>query len=272
MSEIEEGPEPQDEPGVAAEPVVEAPPPVDPETEELARKYGWKPKSESTLPDASYMDADRFVAASKTQVRILRDKLGETDKRAEAAEHMARTAADTVRRQERERFEARLVEVQSLKREAVANADTERFDKLDEIEARVRAQAAAAPEMPADIAAFFADEAHAWTKNPVLKSAMAAAIDADPTIKQLSPIEQLRWADREVRDAFPHKFPKPVEQPRDDTTGRFSRVDGGGLGRVGQHTGLTAAETADYNILQKKGIFKTPAEYIAYSKQLGVRE
>jgi hypothetical protein len=243
MSEIEEGPEPQDEPVVADAPVVEAPPPVDPETEELARKYGWRPRSESTLPDASYMDAERFVAASKTQVRILGDKLSETDKRAEAAEHMARTAADT-----------------------------ERFDRLDEIEARVRAQAAPAPEMPADIAAFFADEAHAWTKNPVLKSAMAAAIDADPTIKQLSPIEQLRWADREVRDAFPHKFPKPVEQPRDDTTGRFSRVDGGGLGRVGQHTGLTAAETADYNILQKKGIFKTPAEYIAYSKQLGVRE
>jgi hypothetical protein len=188
---------------------------------------------------------------------------------------MIRTTAETVRRQEAEKYERRLFDIQAAKRQAVADSDTERFDKLEEAEARVRSQAAAVPtaaEVPAEIDAWMKDEAHSWVKNPVLKSAMAAAIDADPEIRGKTPMEQLKWADEQVRDAFPHKFPKAPEPPRDPTTGQFSRVDGGGLGRAGQSAGLSASEAADYKILERKGIFKTPAEYIAYSKQLGVRE
>jgi hypothetical protein len=258
-------------------PVADAPPPerpVDPETEALARKYGWRPRGESSLPDGSWMDAERFVAAGKTRLRIQEDKLTEASKRIEAAEAMARTAAETVRRQERMRYDAALSEIQARKEAAVEASDIDTYKKLDEQEHRIRSVPVQPEGPPPEVVAFWNDEKHAWTKDPVLKSFMANAIDSDPQIARAAPIEQLKWADAKVREYFPHKFPAP--QPREPETGRYtsSKVDGGGLatGRSNPSHGLSAEESAEVKGLIDKGIFKNVGEYVEYSRKLGVRE
>jgi hypothetical protein len=274
VSEIEEGPEPQDEPVAVDAPVEPVERQIDPETVALAERYGWRPKDKSTLPEGSWMDAERFVAASKTQVRILNDRLGETSKKAEAAEALARTAADTVRRQERARYDNMIADIRQRKEAAVEASDVETYKRLDDAETRLRAQPQQ-DDTPPEVTAFFADEKHAWTKDPVLKAFMANAIDADPEIRAKPAIDQLRWAHGKAQEYFPHKFPPPEPpQPR-DPEGRYatSKVDGGGLatGRT-TSSGLDAQERADFARLKSRGVFKTEAEYIAYSKELGVRE
>lgn len=274
MSEIiEDGPGPQDEPAAVEGPVEPVERPIDPETIALAEKYGWRPKEQSTLPEGSWMDAERFVAASKTQVRILRDQLGETSKKVEAAEALARTAAETVRRQERARYDGMMADIRQRKEAAVEASDVETYKKLDEAEARLRTT----PQEPdAEVTAFFADEKHAWTKDPVLRSAMANAIDASPEARTMSTVQQLRWADEQVRKYYPHVFqPAAPPQPRDEG-GRYttSRVDGGGLatGSGSASHGLTAEENAEVQGMIRKGIFKNVGEYVEYSRKLGVRE
>jgi hypothetical protein len=266
MSEIEDigGDEPLDAP-------VEAPAErvVPPETVALAERYGWKPKDASTLPDGSWMDAEQFVKATKTQVRILRDDVAAKDKRIEAAEAMARTAADTVRRQERAAYEQRLADIREAKAEAVSTADVDRYKELEQ-----REQKLTAPEREVDptLDAYAKSDAGAWTKDPILFEFAVNAINKDAEAMKKSPIDQAKWAADKLKEYFPHKFPTPPEPPRDEA-GRFSRVDAGGLApRSGPNYNLSSEETAEVQHLIKRGVFKTVAEYVDYSKKLGVRE
>lgn len=274
MSEIiEDGDEPLDEP-VIETPVVEAPPPppqVDPETEALARKYGWKPKAESTLPEGSYMEADRFVAASKTRVRILADQLAETDRRAAAAEALARSAAETVRRQERARYEAELENIRAAKVEAVKAADEETYRDLEDREAKLRPPPAG-PDPGLD--AYAKTPEGAWLNDKFMWRTAVNALNDDPAALALPPLEQAKWAAGKLKEYFPHKFAPPAPPPPRDEVGRFSRVDGGGLatGRTTASHGLSAEDYAAAQELVKQKVFKDVGEYAAYSKKLGVLE
>jgi hypothetical protein len=268
--QIEDGPEPQDEP--VAAPVVETPAApverqVDPETVALAEKYGWRPRERSTLPDDSWMDAERFVAASKTQVRILNDRLGETSKKAEAAEAIARTAAQTVREQERQRYDHQLHQIRLAQRDAVEAGDVKRYDQLAEMEGRMRP-----PEPVAPPSVVMPD----WANDTELRNVGAALIDATPGIKAMPPERQIEWAEKRVRALYPDKFPAAAPPVPRDESGRYttSKVDGGGLatGASPASHGLSAEESADVKRLIARGVFKNVGEYVKYSKELGVRE
>jgi hypothetical protein len=270
---IEDGDEPLDEPVIAEAPPVDAPPErtVSPEVEELARKYGWKPKGDSTLPDGSWMDADRFVAASKTRVRILGDELAETNKRAAAAEAMAKSAADSVRRQERARYDSELAALREQKAAAVESADVETYRALEQKEAQLTAPQGPHPEL----VAYAESEAGKWVKDPVLYRVGNDALSAHlATGVRLTPTEQFAYAAEKVREYFPHKFPAP--QPREAETGRYttSRVDGGGLatGRSTASHGLSAEDYAAATELVRQKVFKDVGAYAAYAKKLGVLE
>jgi hypothetical protein len=66
-----------------------------------------------------------------------------------------------------------------------------------------------------------------WSKDSFLVKQMADAIDADPHARQMSPLEQVKWADQKVREYFPHKF-QPQQQVQQSAPQR-NRVEGGGL-------------------------------------------
>jgi hypothetical protein len=268
--QIEDGPEPQDEP--VAAPVAETPDApverqIDPETVALAERYGWRPKDRSTLPEGSWMDAERFVAASKTQVRILNDKLGETGKRVEAAEALARTAAETVRFQERQRYEQHLQSLRAAQRQAAEQGDVQRYDQLTEMEGRMRP-----PEPVTQPSVAMPD----WANDVELRNVGAALIDATPGIKAMPPERQIEWAEKRVRALYPDKFPAAAPPVPRDESGRYttSKVDGGGLatGASPASHGLSAEESADVKRLIARGVFKNVGEYVKYSKELGVRE
>lgn len=276
MSEIiESGDEPLDD--APLEPTLapaEAPKQIDPETEALARRYGWRPREESTLPDASYMDAERFLAAGKTRLRIQEDRLREADGRIAAAEALARTAAETVRRQERERYARELEEIRAGKAEAVKTADEEAYAELDRREQSLRPpQAGPDPS----VAAYAETSDGAWIKDAYLRNQAAALLNANPDKLALSPMDQVKWAREKIQEYYPHKFAAP--QPR-ETDGRFatSRVDGGSLatGRANPTHGLSAEEYAEVakNIASGplKGAFKNVGEYVEYAKKIGVLE
>jgi len=256
---------------------VEAPPEkvIPPETIELARKYGWRPKEQDNLPEGSWMDAERYVAATKTRVRIQADEIAELRRHNAATDAIAKQANDLIRRQERQRFEQELQNIRAAKEEAVEAADKEKYQQLDNYEAQLRT-APQQPEVHPDVIAYKeTPEGKEWMDDPILVDFARNAIAKTPGIVSLPPAEQVRWGYQQVKRYLPHMFQPKPEQPREDN-GRYtaSRVDGGGLAGGNRSSGLDADERAAFAEMNKKqpGLFKNESEYVAYQKKLGIRE
>jgi hypothetical protein len=261
--------------GPIEEAAPEAEPPekvIPPEIVKTARQYGWFPEEESKhLPPGSWMDADAFVGAAKTRLRIQADEIADLRRRSEATETMAKQANDLIRRQERQRFEQELYNIRAAKEEAVEAADKEQYQRLDNYENQLRT-APQQPEIHPDTLAFKeTPQGKEWMDDPILVNWARDAINVGALGK--SPAEQMQWANEKVREYFPHKFQPKSEPPREEN-GRYttSRVDGGGLAGGGRSSGLDADEREAFKVLKAKGVFKTESEYIAHARTLGVRE
>jgi hypothetical protein len=268
MSDFEEVPEPDIEPvAEVAAPDAPVEKPVDPQTIATARRLGWIPPGESTLPPNRQLSAEEYLGTSKAQIRLLQEGMSEKDKRIEAAEALARSAAETVRQQERLRYEQQIQSLRAAQRDAAEAGDVKRYDHLTEMEGRMRP-----PEPVTQPTVAMPD----WANDTELRNVGAALIDATPGIKAMPPERQIEWAEKRVRALYPDKFPAaPPPVPRDES-GRYttSKVDGGGLatGASPASHGLSAEESADVKRLIARGVFKNVGEYVKYSKELGVRE
>ena len=208
------------------------------ETQEEARKYGWRPRDQFTLNPETWVDADRFLELGSTQRKMLKDALAQRDQRIEEQERKLEAIAalnrQTVERQvaqERQRFEQQLAALREHKRQAAEEADLARYDELDRQERQMRPpQVEGHRDQPQEFPEVKAyREANAWTQSADLWDAAVAAVAANPAIQSEPPARQLRYAEMAVRQAYPEAFAQPA--PRQQAAQpRQARVDGGGLG------------------------------------------
>jgi hypothetical protein len=248
MQDPQDGAEPI-EPIEAIEPVEEvAAPAIDPELEVEARKYGWRPKEEFDRNPEGWVDAERFLQLPQTQVKALRDMkrelergLKERDAKLANIERATRVVVDRTREQERARYEAELARIEAAKREAVENADPERYDRLTEMQRRMTPPAeidAASPpaqQVPPELNDYMASAS--WLKDPSAFAFARNLIDSNPELMMLPPLKQVQAAEKKVREYFPEHFAEPAK-PKPAGP---ARVDGGGLGGAFKR-GKTAAD------------------------------
>lgn len=274
MSEIEELPDdelPEEQPE----------PKVDPEAESEARRYGWKPKDEFTLAPDGWVDASRYLELPSTQVKVIRDlnkrlerELRERDDRLSRVQSVSETAISRVREQERAAYEAKLTEIEAQKRAAVEVGDTQQYDRLADQQRQMQPPVVEAPKEAAIVPEVreYLDTAK-WVKDPHAFSFARELIDQTPAVQRLAPLEQVKWAERQLRDVgqFSHHF-ATVEAPRP----AVSKVDAGGMGMLGRKAGKTAADLpSDVRRIAdgfvNEGIYKTADEYaVDYFAQGGV--
>lgn len=278
---------------VAEAPVapVEPEPTPDPALEAEARKYGWKPKDEFTLTPERWRDAKTFLESAPTQVKMLKDELKVRDARIAAAEQIAREAAATVRAEaqrryevERQRFEAEIADLRAAKLRAAEGADIETYKTLEQREASIRLpeqpRLPAAPQPAYDPLVKEYIDKNEWTKDQALLNWARIQIDQTPAVQAMPAIDQVMWAERRVKEFFPHRFPAPapvVPAPAPvaapvpapvAAAPRVSRVDGGGLATAAAKPTLSAEERQAAMQYVKKGVFKSVDEYAAYRAQL----
>lgn len=261
------GPEPE---LVEATETVDAPEPVSPEVAAEARKYGWKPREEYTKAPEGWVDADRFMGFASTQVKVLRDENRAMREQLGGIATTTQQALERVRAQEREAWEGKLAEVRRQQAEAVQTADVDAYNRARQNEAQMLARAPAAqpvgnPEVQAYIAS------NDWTKDQALMAYAHRAINETPGILSLPAMEQVKWAERQVRANFPDRFPAPVQAP----PSMRQRVDGGGLAasRRGERgsADLPAEAKAVAESFVKEGVFPSVDAYAkAYFAQGGV--
>jgi len=207
--------------------------------EEEARKYGWRGKDEFDREPANWVDAERFMELPQTHVKMLRDEtrdlkaqLERGAQEIEGIRRMSRVAVDEARKQAEAQYERDLAVIRAGQRKAVEDMDTERFDALAQREAQLRQNAPQAAPVDApqvDQAEIAKVEAYKrdneWTQNPIIWGQVMSAIDNSPEVMALPADKQIEYADKMVRQSYPHLFAAPEPKPA-----AVQRVDGGGLG------------------------------------------
>lgn len=220
-------------------------------TEEAARAQGWRPYEEYVdkgLDPEKWVDADEFMRRADASLPLLRAQNRSLASKVNRLESQTSQMADTIRKQERavadavalaqranqQGYERALAELKAQKREAVANADPEAFDRLEEQEAAmVKARdeavtapppAAATPAEPAPgapvrlFAAGVPEEYETWGRQNlwffqdkgVPGGLNEAMVEAHKQVQSATPgmplAAQLDAAKRAVMAKFPEKF------------------------------------------------------------------
>lgn len=212
---------------------------VDPSIEAEARKYGWRPKDEWRGDKSGWVDPKRFLELPSTHVKQLRaEKEAEAEefqRRLERLERGNRAALDAQKRQ----HEAELARLKQERRRAAEDGDMDMFDRLDKEVADAEGVQfdEPEPEQPKgphpDVKAYMDTDEGAWIKNPVLVAEGSELINGSKIALSMSPIDQVKWAEQQLRARYPQMFPQPEpEKPE-----RKPRVDGGGLAS-GKQQGL----------------------------------
>jgi hypothetical protein len=196
-------------------------PQVDPEIEAQARKYGWRPLTEYTLDPKGWVDARKFMDLPQTQVKALRDEIRDRDKRLERVERTTQRAVELAREQERAAYEARLQEIEAAKRKAAEDADIARYDQLANMQRTLRPPQHDEP--PQEVAQYL--ETTKWGKDPAAIAFGAQLIEANPAIKTLPAMDQVRWAEAQMRMIRPEWFDAPTQAA--PARPAVSKVDGG---------------------------------------------
>lgn len=236
------------------------------ETEELAKKYGWRPREEFDLDPEGFVEAEKFLEFSSTQVRILRDEANaqkaefeaakaDMDKRVEA---LTATTQMALKRQEEQMQEAHKRELERIHNEqiqAVQEMDTDRFEKLKKEEADLKPVQASTDQIYVDN---YRKE-NEWVNDPLLWKIGIDAVSAAGPAAGESIQEQLKYAEEKVKDLYPHKFAAPVEEKP-----QITKIDPGGLGggiNTSDDMTLPPEAKAAAKEFIEMGLYKDEAEY-----------
>lgn len=247
----------------------------DDETAAEAKLLGWKSPDEwkGDKPPGYIDNPNDFLERieKSTPYRKIREQR-DAD-RAEYQKSLAgiQAAIEAGHKREQERmradYDAKIKEITKQQREAAQEGDLERYDALQGTKDSIKPPE---PVRPADSGAGQSQEdplkpfyeTNSWVKDPIMRDAGAKVIDAAVRAGGLSPTstvaEQIAYAEKQVRDYFPHKFEAPA--PKRTTP----RVDSGGLaGTALKREGFDALPKDARDAFQqqvKAGIFEDTKE------------
>lgn len=241
-----------------------------------ARAFGWKPKAEwqGRVPEGFIDDPRAYMDRAMTfkPFRTLKERMegieSEYEKRVRKLEAISEKALATQRAQ----FQHQLDQITAQKRQAVEMADAKQYDRLEQAERAIREQLVAPqtapqgpalpPETQAEITSYRASPDGEWLKNAQMFDIGRRLIDGNPEVMRQPPMEQVKWAERELRRMYPHYFtgtePAKTERPAPRQV-----VDPGGLagGKASDaFTGLPREAKDAFRRFVQQGLFTDDAK------------
>ena len=244
----------------------EAPEPVrewSDEDAEEAKAFGWKSPDEwaGEIPSGYIDDPRRYMERAQNfrPFKALKEQLDTATR--DSAERLRKLEAVSQKAiaDQRAAHERELESITRRQREAVDNADGETWEQLEKEKASLQSPAPVEdrPQVDPYVAEYKATEAGKWLNNPILAEAGARAINAGGM--NGAPVsEQVKYAEKHVREAYPHSFeqPKPAPAPKPQTP----RVDGGGLAQGGgKSSGFSKLPTeakSAFKMMAGQGIYQ----------------
>lgn len=278
----------------AAEPAARQEAASEPDYKADALKQGWRPLEEFDGPKEKWRSAKEFVERGDTDPKILRSRVDKLDKALDQVRKQARAELDAREKDHNARYE-RLnrvselalqsqrrqyeTQIESAKRAAAAEGDTQRYDDLAQHEKAVKAEwvkedAGLKPEPAAKPAAQNEPqpEVKSWMgKNPWFNKDTALTDEAtayeDYLAKAkpgLSLEERLEETRKHVVAQFPHKFGKKPSMNTETARGGSpvegsQRGAGNGADSDGGFGKLPAEARAQFKAFVKEKLFTDDA-------------
>lgn len=236
-----------------------APPQWSKEAEEEARFLGWKspdewqgekPPGYIDNPEAYLERWERHPVFQKMQKRQ-DEMLAEQARKIDAVNERA------VQRM-KEEHQRRIEALTYQQRQAVEEADTEKWERLERAKVDLTRRGPEAPEAtpevsPEDVRAVREyREKNAWAQNPLIWQEAVNAVQFMPRDGDSSAAAQLKFAEDQMRAKYPHLFPDAQPEPRPQPR---QRVDAGGLAagkRGGGRSGFDALPSEAKRVFERQ--------------------
>jgi hypothetical protein len=183
--------------------------------EEEARSLGWKPKEDWKGPPDDWKDAEAFLEfgeknasfANKRADQKIKELKDDFDARIAAIERTSQSALDAVQKQAEAERANLLAELNAKKKEAIADNDLEKLEKVREQIEEVK-EAEPSPE-DKRVASEFKKAHSFWQNKDWVVQNFADGAAGKLVNRGLTSQEFFAELDRQIREAFPEKFGKP---------------------------------------------------------------
>lgn len=226
--------------------------------EDRAAAMGWRPKEDWKGDTSGWIDAETFVERGEKIMPVLKSNMGRLE---ETNASLARELADLKVKYEgfkgfQDNFKAQALEqARAELREAAADGDVERFDKVQK---QIDATQAQEPNTEAT---------DAWAKrNPWYETDVEMTVyanQADQVIgkRRLSVEEHLAALDQEMQSKFPDKFGNPQRDAAPAVEGGVNVVKRTAGGKKG-YDDLPPEAKQMCDAFIKDGLIKDRKEYV----------
>lgn len=265
-AEAVETPEAMEQEAPQPEAVDDGPSWTDQDADE-ARALGWKAPDEwKGEKPAGYIDDPNRYLERISENRIFKTLKKQSDDRVAEIERnftekysrLERVQNMAMERQ-KQQYEEEMRNITSQQRDAVENADVDRWQELEDRKGKLTApelpaeEPASAPQPDPYVQQYMND--NEWTKNPTLMRAAFEMVEGNAAVKSQGPQEQIAYAEAELRKMYPVYFaPQTQERPKP-----AQRVDGGGLAggrKKSAYDALPVEAKTAFQSFVSRGIYK----------------
>lgn len=239
-------------------------------TQEKALEQGWKPKDQFEGNEEEFIDAAEFVRRGE-----LFGKIEHQSRELKSVKDALNALRQHNSKIEQSAYDRALKSLKDQRRQAIVDGETDKAfqieDQIDEAQKdrdRVAREAAvpAVQTIPPEFTAWM-DKNPWYTKDKIMRVA-ADKIGLDYGAEGRSPAEVLKLVEREIKEAFPHKFTNPARE-------RESAVEPSSRGGSSVSRSDPSMSEDERNIMRKivgDGTYITEAEYKKQLKQIKERK
>lgn len=171
--------------------VVEQEQPEVNEVEERAKRMGWKPQEEYKGDPERWTDAETFVKVGEERLPVMKENYRKLEDKYADLERQVKAQTDYQKHMAKVQYERAKKELQEQKKQAVENADTELYERLEKQEEQINndyspKEVAPVSQEQQEVAAW--QQRNPWFANPNLQQKaveMENAILGEESFKQM---------------------------------------------------------------------------------------
>ena len=189
--------------------------PIVNETEEKARRMGWKPQDEYKGDPDRWTDAESFVKVGEERIPVMKENYRKLEDNYKALEQKVKAQEDYQKHMAKVQYERAIKDLKEQKKVAVEEADTDKYEKLEKQEEQIKTDYSPkqpdTPRPPDEVANWIAR--NTWYQNPTLANKAAEienkileeeALNSsdDPFYQPKNTAERLEEVSRRIRAEF----------------------------------------------------------------------
>ena len=138
------------------------------EVEDKARRMGWKPQEEYKGDPNRWTDAESFVKVGEERIPVMKENYRKLEDKYTNLEQQVKQQREYQEHMGKVQYERAMKELKAEQKEAVEDADTEKFEQLEQRKEQIKVDYSPkqSTQKPNEVAAW--ETRNTWYQNPIL--------------------------------------------------------------------------------------------------------